>query len=357
MVKPYPPGVFIKAGRYYRVRCEGKRRIWIGLSRTSEGLPALYRALADLEQQALPQDRMPALIAAWQRDVMERHAAKTQVDEKARCKVIAARFVEFTADQVLAPDVAEFLLPYRDKPRTHNLYRALLRELMRYAIERGLRTDNPVAAIRTMSERARTRYVTDSELRRIKVGGIYGDDGKRTRSGLTLAALIDMAYLTGQRIGDLLALRWERDPRELDAPHVTSEGLRFKPAKTRGSSGAAVLIEWTPRLAALVERLRAMRAARLLKARMSQRVVSSHVFTTQSGTALTYSGAATAWKRAVKRSGVRDVHFHDLRAKALTDKERAEGMQAARHMGAHSTETQTADYVRARSGARTKATR
>lgn len=85
MVKPYPPGVFVKAGRYYRVRCEGKRRIWIGLSRTSEGLPALYRALADLEQQALPQDRMPALIAAWQRDVMERHAAKTQVDEKRRC--------------------------------------------------------------------------------------------------------------------------------------------------------------------------------------------------------------------------------------------------------------------------------
>lgn len=52
MAKPYPPGVFVKAGRFYRVRCEGKRRIWIGLSRVSEGLPALYRALADLEQQA-----------------------------------------------------------------------------------------------------------------------------------------------------------------------------------------------------------------------------------------------------------------------------------------------------------------
>lgn len=357
MVKPYPPGVFVKAGRFYRVRCEGKRRIWIGLSRVSEGLPALYRALADLEMQALPGDRMPALVADWQRDVMARHAAKTQVDEKARCKVIANRFQDFQAAQVLAPDVAEFLLAYRDRPRTHNLYRALLRELMRYAIERGYRTDNPVAAIRTMSERARTRYLTDSELRRIKVGGIYGDDGKRTRSGLMLAALIDMAYLTGQRVGDLLALRWERDPRRPDEPHIAAEGLRFRPAKTRGSTGAAVLIEWTPRLAAVVERLRAMRAARMLKTRAEQRVVCSAVFTTQSGTPFTYTALASAWKRACRRAQVTDAHFHDLRAKALTDKERSEGMQAARTMGAHSTEQQTADYVRARSGRRTKATR
>ncbi len=357
MVKPYPPGVFVRSGRYYRVRADGTRRIWIGLSRVAEGLPALYRALADLEMQALPGDRMPALVADWQRDVMSRHAAKTQIDEKRRCAQIAARFADFRADQVQAPDIAEYLLPFRSQPRTHNLNRAMLRELMRYAIERGYRTDNPVAAIRTMSEKARTRYLTDSEVRRIKVGGIYGDDGKRTRSGLMLAALIDMAYLTGQRVGDLLALRWERDPRRPDEPHISAEGLRFRPAKTRGSTGAAVLIEWTPRLAAVVERLRSMRAARMLKTRAEQRVVCGAVFTTQSGTPLSYTALASAWKRAGRRAQVNDAHFHDLRAKALTDKERNEGMQAARTMGAHSTEQQTADYVRARSGRRTKATR
>jgi hypothetical protein len=59
----------------------------------------------------------------------------------------------------------------------------------------------------------------------------------------------------------------------------------------------------------------------------------------------------------VKRAGIRDVHFHDLRAKALTDKESREGMQAARTMGAHTTEAQTATYVRNKTARRTGATR
>ena len=42
------------------------------------------------------------------------------------------------------------------------------------------------------------------ELRRTKVGAIRGADGVDTRSGPMLCALVDMAYLTGQRVGDLL---------------------------------------------------------------------------------------------------------------------------------------------------------
>lgn len=46
-----------------------------------------------------------------------------------------------------------------------------------------------------------------------------------------------------------------------------------------------------------------------------------------------------------------------MSAKALTDKEAREGMQAARTMGAHSTEQQTSAYVRNRSARKTGATR
>jgi hypothetical protein len=81
------------------------------------------------------------------------------------------------------------------------------------------------------------------------------------------------------------------------------------------------------------------------------------VITTQDAQPYSYYGASTAWRRAVKRAGVHDCHFNDLRAKALTDKEAAEGMQQARRMGAHSTESQTADYVRHRQAQRTEATR
>lgn len=352
-----PTSVYPKGRYYWRVRAEGKRRIWIKLSPIADGLPALYSALAQQLATDVADDRMPAVIAAWQRDVMPRHAAKTQRDEMAMCKVIADSFAEFRAGQVQAPDVADFLAPLRAKPRTHNGYRGMLRELLRYSIERGMRTDNPVAHIRTLPTPARTRYITDSELRRIKVGAIYGDDGRPTRSGRMVAALIDLAYLTGQRIGDLLELRWKRDPDEPNAPHVTDDGLRFRPNKTSSSTGEAVLIGWTPRLVDAVDRIKKIQAERLLKRRADQRVVSGYLITGQDGTPLSYWGASSAWRRAVKRAGIKGVHLHDVRAKALTDKEALEGMPAARAMGAHSTEAQTADYVRRRGAQKTKATR
>lgn len=357
MGKNLPPRVFTKHGRYYLVTADGARRVWRPLTRINDGLPELYRMLAQIETAQVADDRMPAVIAAWQRDVMPRHATKTQIAEIAQCKRISAAFVEFRASQVQAPDVAQFLQPLRVTPKTHNAYRGMLRELLRYSIERGFRTDQPCDHIKTLPTPARTRYVTDSEMRRIKVGGIYGDDGKRTRSGAMLAALIDVAYLTGQRIGDLLELQWKQDPGDPDAPHVTPDGLRFRPSKTRQKTGAAVIIEWTPRLRDVVDRLRKIHAARLLKRRAEQRVVSGYLFTTQAGQQFTYYGASTAWKRAVRRSGVQGVTFHDLRAKALTDKEGREGMGAARTMGTHSTETQTSDYVRHRTARRTGATR
>ena len=147
-----------------------------------------------------------------------------------------------------------------------------------------------------------------------------------------LCALIDMAYLTGQRIGDLLALEWHQ---------VGPAGIRFQTSKT----DAAVLIEWSPKLRDVERRLRELRKER--------RGFAPQLFTSQDGKAYTYWGATSAWKHA----GVLNVHFHDLRAKALTNKESREGMQAARTMGTHTTEAQTATYVRNKQARKTGATR
>jgi len=352
-----PTGVFPKGRWYYRVRAEGAKRVWFKLSRISEGLPALYTALAKALTVDQVDDCMPSIISAWKATVGANHTAKTQYNEAHMLDAIAEAFRDFRAGQVEAPDCAEFLQAWLKKPRSFNAYRSMLRELMRFSIERGYRKDNPLDAIRTLSTPARKRYITDSELRRIKVGAIYGDDGLATRSGRMICALIDVAYLTGQRIGDLLALRWNPDPADPDAPYVAKDGLHWQPGKTAATTGARVHITWTPKLVDAVERIRRLQAARLLKRRADQRVVSGYLFTGQDGKPLTYSGAASAWKRAVRRAGVRDVHFHDIRAKAVTDVDQVSGRRAARSMGAHSTEGQTADYIRNRRAEPVKATR
>jgi hypothetical protein len=53
-------GTRILNGRYYLVRAEGPKRVWIGLTKVAEGLPAFYAALA--EQHRAPtvaDDLMP----------------------------------------------------------------------------------------------------------------------------------------------------------------------------------------------------------------------------------------------------------------------------------------------------------
>lgn len=337
-----PPRVFPNGRWYCLVTAHGKKRMWTKLSLIKDGLPAVYGALAKALAQDAVDSRVPGLISKWERDVMPRHAAKTQADDMRMGRIIAESFAEFAVDEVEPPDVAEFLRPLRGKPRTHNGLRAHLGELMRFAIELGLRPagSNPVTDVPTMRVKARTRYITDSELRRIKIAAHYGDDGLRTRSGPMLCALIDMAYLTGQRIGDLLALEWSQ---------IKDSGILFRPAKTQDSTGASVLINWTPRLRDVIGRLKELRKAR--------RSFAPQVFTTQDGKAYSYWGASSAWKRAVKRAGVAGVHFHDIRAKALTDVDEKRGMRAARTMGAHSTEQQTSDYVRLKKARQTGATR
>lgn len=351
--KHLPARVFPKGKWYYLVRAEGKKRVWDKLTRLQEGLPTLYRKLAELASAEIRDDRMPAIVVAWQREVGGTRSDKTRQNDDYQTAEIAERFAEFRAGDITPRDVKEFLLAYRDRPRTHNAYRSMMRELMRFAEEQGYRApgSNPVDSIKTMAIKARDRYITDSELRRIKVAAMYGDDDKRTRSGAMICALIDLAYLTGQRIGDLLDLRWSKRVATnaqglIEAPYISEAGIHFQPSKTSKTTGARVLIEWTPRLQSVIERIRGTR-------RQNMR----YVITTQESQPYTYSGASTAWKRAVKRAGVVDVHFHDLRAKALTDKESTQGMQAARTMGAHSTEQQTADYVRQKQARKTSATR
>jgi integrase len=347
-----PPRVFAQGRWYYLVTAAGTKRIWHKLTLITAGLPALYMKLAEIAASDIAPDRMPALVVEWLAEVSSNRAPKTQANDKWVMGAITKAFAEFRASQVTPPDCVTFLKVYKAKPRTHNEMRAGLRELMRFAEEKGYRNagTNPVDSVRTMKTPARDRYPTDSEVRRIKVAACYGADGKRTRMGPTIACLIDLAYLTGQRVGDLLDLRWHKAAAMKDgkivAPYISDEGLYFKPGKTAGTTGAKVLIEWSPRLRAAVERIKALGRRNMI-----------YVITSQDAQRYDYEAFKSAWARALARSGVKGLHFHDLRAKALTDKEDREGMQQARRMGTHSTEGQTADYVRRRKAQKTGATR
>lgn len=337
-----PKGVHAKHGAYYLVRQVNKKRAWTRLSSIADGMPAMYRALAEVETAGATDDRIPAVITAWLKEVGTKHSKKTQANDAYQTRTIGEAFVEFRAREVRTPDAVEFLREFQDRPRTYNAYRAMLRELMRFAEEKGMRDagTNPVDSIKTMSVKARNRYITDSELRRIKVAMLRSGGQRKdyiNPAGRMACAVVDMAYLTGQRIGDVLGLEWG---------DMGKDGILFRPAKIEDSTGASVLIEWTPALRGLAARIKAFPKAHL-----------KNVFVTQDGQPYGYEAMKSAWRRALTRAGIKDAHIHDLRAKALTDVDRAHGVLAAQRMGAHSTQSQTADYVRHKKAIRASATR
>lgn len=196
----------------------------------------------------------------------------------------------------------------------------------------------------TKGYKPRKRYVTDSHLRRIKLAGLYGNNGKRTPSGLMFCCVVELLYLTGADVSVMVRLLEQADQARPDEPHVCADGIMLRRDKTDGSS-RPVIIEWTPRLRAVVARLTAIKAERRSKKRMAQRVECPHLITKVDGTPMNYEAFSNQWQKAMKRAAatgkVPPTMTRDLRAKAATDKDDDEGLQAANHLLDHTTQAQT----------------
>lgn len=181
------------------------------------------------------------------------------------------------------------------------------------AIQWGVATANPVRAMGKLPKKVRDRYVTDEEFYAV-----------RGLANPRLQIAMDLAWLTGQRRGDLLAMRRSQ---------ITDEGVEVRQGKT----GKGVLIGWTPALREVIDRAW----------RMSPQIPREYVLRTRSGKPYTATGFSAMWQRLmaryVKAGGTR-FSFHDLRAKAGSDKATIE--EAAALLGHASTETTKRVYKR-----------
>lgn len=344
---PLPSRVYEKHGSWWFVDIKRK---WHKLCRVEEGLTKLYTELARFSRDAdaKPTNTMPALIDDWLVQKLPKYALGTREEYRRMATFLKAEFDrEWTPEDVKPRHVARFLdKHFASKPNASNKYRALLSVIFTYAVRKGLCDRNPVREVAGASEGKRDRYITDAELDAVRAAAQVGKDGKPTPSGLAIVALIDLAYQTAQRIGDLLELKWS---------DVSEEGILFHPAKTVNSSGVRMLVEMTPELQATLNMAKGGKVKAI-----------GPVICTQTGGKFTYSGAQTAWKRACQRAresyeaGLKKagkepdalhlmgMHFHDLRAKALTDKGRIEGAAAAQALAGHTTAEMTAHYTKAR---------
>jgi len=317
-----PKRTYAKHGAYFFVDHDRK---WHRLCAVSAGIASMYRALAQLHDAHGNDERMPAVIVKWLEASRPEWGSSRKRNVETIAGALSASFCDFKPDEVKTTDCAEYLSHLRDRPPTHNVHRAILRQVLSHAALLGMREGhNPVDDVPTMTTHGRSRIVTDAEIAALKG---YACRGKSERA---LSRFIDLALITGQRIGDVRLLRWQ---------DVTDAGLLV----TQGKTGVRLCIEWSPALRAAVAACPGERIGYLLK--------------TSTGGGYSYAGIHSMWVRACEAAGIEDLHVHDLRGRAGVDVLETDGLEAARALLGHKTQKMTAHYTSNKSVAKVKPSR
>lgn len=286
-----PPCVYRSGSAYFHV-VAGK---WHPLGKE---LPA---ALSEYARRigAAKQGGMPALIEKYMESIGKRLEESTVQQYRSVCKKLSLIYAEFSPEQVRMKHVAKMMLHFTDKPSTGNQCRAVLKEVFNFALNHQIVDTNPVVGIDRLTEGRRKRLLTPAEFGQI-----------RTVGSPRLQAVMDVLYLTGQRIGDVLTIQ----PADMG-----EEGLAFAQEKT----GTRLVVRWTPGLRAAVARLLVVRGRRL-----------------------SYDMIERDWLEATRAVGVQDARLHDIRAMAAVAVGR--GRDRATALLGHASEAQTETYLRER---------
>jgi integrase len=293
----------LKSGRYYYVF----RNKWVGLSRD------YHDALVEYAKLTRPaQSGMQELLDAFIADIRPTVARSTLRTYACAADKLRSAFREFAPHQVKPMHVAQVLDHHKATPAMANIMRNVLKQAFAQAVRSGLAETNPVRDIKPFKEHKRDRYLTAAEFAAI-----------RAQATPTLAAIMDVCYITGQRIGDVLAIRYA---------DITDDGLYFKQQKT----GNRLRVEMTEDLRQAVDAARALHKS----------VKGLTLFHTRQGKPFAYWTIRTLWNRATAAAGIEDAHIHDIRARAATDA-KAQGLDSRALLG-HTTEGAHNRYLRSK---------
>lgn len=308
MTRPFNPQhpvpcVYLKHGAYWLV----KRGKWTRIGAT------LDEALAEYARRvhAPKAGKLPALIDSTLTThcALAKLSGSTKVQYASAADVLKRRFAQFDRpDQVKPRHVAQIKTDGATTPNFTNRVVSVLRTLFGYWLEQQLCDSNPCVGVRRHREAKRKRLLSIEEWQTIR-------DAAEPR----LRALMPLQLLTGQRVGDVLAIRRSQ---------LTGEGVEFRQQKT----GKVLVVRWSPDLRAAVADALALHGR-------------AQGLTLLPGPP-SYHAMQRAFQAACKAAGIEDARLNDQRAQALTAARR-QGRDATALAG-HSTAAMTQRYLRDR---------
>lgn len=299
------PCVYLKHGRYWLV----KRNKWVNLGPTLEGALLAYSK----RLQADDKGGMPKLIDEAMPSILRGKAKNTVQQYEAAANILRRKLAQFSPDRVTMKTVFGIQASMAEHPNMANRVISVLRLVFTYAVRHhpGV-TTNPCTGVTRLEEGKRERLLTPEEWSAIHMA-----------AGPRLRAIMELQYLTGQRINDVLKIKRSQ---------LTDEGIVFAQQKT----GARLLVRWSPALRVTVEAAKALSAdnpaVTLLRGRY--------------GSAPDYRSVLLQWNEATAAAGVEDARFNDGRAMSATNVQ-LQGGDAQALLG-HASPNMTKRYLRSR---------
>lgn len=299
-----PPCVYLRHGAYWYV----KRGHWTRLGAD------LHSALAEYARIiSHTAGRMPALIEETLPAILRGKKPATVKQYEIAARRLQEALAEFDPAQVRPVHVVQVQTLFEAAPAVANRTITVLRLIFARALKAGLVDSNPCIGVEPLAIKARDREITWSEYR-----AIYA------QAPVRLQVMMDLCYLTGQRIGDVLAIR---------RADLLEQGIAFQQQKT----GKRLIVAWTPELRAAVERAKSLTPG----------FVPMTLFYGKAGKPPAYKNVWRQWQAACKAAKVENANIHDLRAMSGTEADR-QGINATALLG-HSDPKMTRRYLRDRS--------
>lgn len=295
-----PPCVYHSHGAYYHVKA-GK---W---TRLGADLPSAMAAYARLFGEA--KGSMPQLMETVLAVLKPSLKPSTYAQYGVACRKLQKIMAEFNPEQVLPKHIASIKLSLAKTPNMANRCLSFLRQVFAYALEQQLIDSNPAIGIKRHKEAKRDRLIQQSEF-----------DAIRGKAGVRLQTIMDLLYLTGQRVEDVLRIR---------RADLLEEGIAFDQQKT----GARLVVRWNAELRAVVE-----------AAKRAPGVASMTLLRGRAGKPPNYRSVRDQWEKACAAAKIENAHLHDLRAMAAT----AVGKDKASALLGHTDERTTRIYLRGR---------
>lgn len=233
---------------------------------------------------------------------------------------------------------------YAGKLAMQRVMRAFLSGFFQWCVDTGKRDTNPCKEVKLKKSKARTTYITDDHFAAIRAAMLTKTytkkDGKVITqivpTGPMMQCFVDLCYLTAQRSTEIRLLKWSQIDRAAGVIH-------FLPTKTEDSSGIAVDFRISPEIDAVLSRIREIDKC--------TRIGELNVVHAVNGDEYAPSAFRSAWDRACERVELTAQNYNvkDIRAKALTDAERAGyDIKALQIAAAHSDTKTTEIYLKQR---------